>query len=76
MVIDPDSIRDIQRNRGAMPPRLKEPSASTEMEETDDTSVEEGSRGIYVWVGHRRRRPRRDGHGRYDDKGGRVDYYA
>jgi hypothetical protein len=76
MVIDPDSVRAIQRYRGAMPPRLKEPSASTEMDETDETTVEEGSRGIYVWVGRRRRRLRRDGRNGVEEKGRRVDYYA
>jgi hypothetical protein len=76
MIIDPDSIRAIQRYRGTMPPRLTEPSASTEMEETDETTVEEGTRGIYVHVGRRRRRHRRGTGGNGQDKGTRVDYYA
>jgi len=76
MIIDPDSIRAIQRYRGIMPPRLSQPSASTEMEETDETTVEEGSRGIYVHVGRRRRRHRRGTNGYGQDKGTRVDYYA
>ncbi|MFW5728037.1 MAG: hypothetical protein ACOCYC_00470 [bacterium] len=76
MVIDPDSVRAIQRYRRAMPPRLTEPSASTEMEETNETSIEEGSRGIYVAVGRRRRNRRRGNHYLPQHKGERIDYYA
>mgnify|MGYP006266092793 CR=1 FL=1 len=76
MIIDPDSIRAIQRYRGVQPPRLTEPSASREMEETDETSVEEGSRGVYVAVGRRRRKHWRGRRQGPQEKGHRVDYYA